>query len=49
LCASVLAAGSGNRLRDLTTTETGTVIPKQFCTLQTEVDFPVIRTAKKAA
>ena len=24
MCASVLAAGSGNRLRDLTTTETGT-------------------------
>jgi mannose-1-phosphate guanylyltransferase len=30
----ILAAGSGVRLRDLTTTHSGTVIPKQFCCLR---------------
>jgi mannose-1-phosphate guanylyltransferase len=32
--AVVLAAGDGNRLRKLTTTAAGEVIPKQFCSLQ---------------
>jgi mannose-1-phosphate guanylyltransferase len=32
--AVVLAGGDGSRLRDITTTETGEVIPKQFCSLQ---------------
>jgi mannose-1-phosphate guanylyltransferase len=31
--ALVLAAGSGTRLSHLTTTQTGTTIPKQFCSL----------------
>jgi mannose-1-phosphate guanylyltransferase len=32
--AVVLAAGSGTRLRDLTTASTGVVVPKQFCSLR---------------
>ena len=32
--ALVLAAGSGNRLRTLTTTPSGLAVPKQFCSLQ---------------
>jgi mannose-1-phosphate guanylyltransferase len=32
--AVVLAGGDGNRLRELTTTVAGEVIPKQFCSLQ---------------
>jgi mannose-1-phosphate guanylyltransferase len=32
--AVVLAGGDGNRLRELTTTAAGEVIPKQFCSLQ---------------
>jgi mannose-1-phosphate guanylyltransferase len=32
--ALVLAAGEGSRLRSLTTTNTGTSIPKQFCSLR---------------
>jgi mannose-1-phosphate guanylyltransferase len=32
--AVVLAGGDGSRLRDITTTEAGEVIPKQFCSLQ---------------
>jgi len=31
--ALVLAAGEGNRLRSLTTTESGVAVPKQFCSL----------------
>jgi mannose-1-phosphate guanylyltransferase len=32
--AVVLAGGEGSRLKQLTTTDTGDVIPKQFCSLQ---------------
>ncbi len=32
--ALVLAAGEGKRLRSLTTTPSGTVVPKQFCSLR---------------
>jgi mannose-1-phosphate guanylyltransferase len=32
--AVVLAGGDGSRLRKITTTEAGEVIPKQFCSLQ---------------
>lgn len=31
--ALVLAAGEGSRLRSLTTAESGTIVPKQFCSL----------------
>ncbi len=31
--ALILAAGEGSRLRSLTTTSSGTAIPKQFCSL----------------
>jgi mannose-1-phosphate guanylyltransferase len=34
--AVVLAAGEGTRLREITTTEAGEVVPKQFCSLQRE-------------
>jgi mannose-1-phosphate guanylyltransferase len=34
--AVVLAGGDGNRLRELTTTTTGEVIPKQFCSLHSD-------------
>jgi mannose-1-phosphate guanylyltransferase len=34
--AVVLAGGDGNRLREITTTAVGEVIPKQFCSLQRE-------------
>jgi mannose-1-phosphate guanylyltransferase len=34
--AVVLAGGDGSRLREITTTATGEVIPKQFCSLQRE-------------
>jgi mannose-1-phosphate guanylyltransferase len=34
--AVVLAGGDGNRLRDLTTTATGEVVPKQYCSLKRE-------------
>ena len=34
--AVVLAAGDGSRLREITTTVAGEVIPKQFCSLQSE-------------
>ena len=34
--AVVLAGGEGSRLRDITTTATGEVVPKQFCSLQRE-------------
>jgi mannose-1-phosphate guanylyltransferase len=34
--AVVLAGGDGNRLREITTTAAGEVIPKQFCSLQSE-------------
>jgi hypothetical protein len=34
--AVVLAAGEGTRLREITTTEAGEIIPKQFCSLQRE-------------
>ena len=34
--AVVLAAGEGTRLREITTTEAGETIPKQFCSLQRE-------------
>jgi mannose-1-phosphate guanylyltransferase len=32
--ALVLAAGEGSRLRSLTTTESGAIVPKQFCSLR---------------
>jgi mannose-1-phosphate guanylyltransferase len=32
--AVVLAGGDGSRLREITTTAVGEVIPKQFCSLQ---------------
>ena len=34
--AVVLAAGEGTRLREITTTEAGEIVPKQFCSLQRE-------------
>jgi mannose-1-phosphate guanylyltransferase len=34
--AVVLAGGDGSRLREMTTTATGEVIPKQFCSLHNE-------------
>jgi mannose-1-phosphate guanylyltransferase len=34
--AVVLAGGDGKRLRDITTTATGEVVPKQYCSLQRE-------------
>src|SRR6202008_1398846 len=32
--AVILAGGDGSRLREITTTEAGEVIPKQFCSLR---------------
>lgn len=32
--ADILAGWEGGRLREMTTTEAGEVIPKQFCSLQ---------------
>ena len=37
--ALVLAAGDGRRLQGLTQTETGTVVPKQFCSLNGGLSF----------
>ncbi|HEY6927970.1 MAG TPA: sugar phosphate nucleotidyltransferase, partial [Steroidobacteraceae bacterium] len=37
--ALVLAAGDGRRLQDLTQTETGIVVPKQFCSLNGGLSF----------
>jgi mannose-1-phosphate guanylyltransferase len=34
--AVVLAGGEGSRFRDITTTATGEVVPKQFCSLRRE-------------
>ena len=34
--AVVLAGGDGNRLREITTTATGKIVPKQYCSLQRE-------------
>jgi hypothetical protein len=42
---AALSAARG--ARDLTTTETGAAIPEQFCTLHTEVDFPVVAPRKR--
>ena len=46
--ALVLAAGDGRRLQELTRTATGTVVPKQFCSLNGGLSF-LEETVRRAA